>query len=115
MRPGERIVWCALAIVFISLGSGAFVLGQSAPKPHRKPVLTVEPQYPAMLKSARFEGVIRLAATVLPNGNVSKVEVKGGNPMLCQYASQAVMRWKYAPGPTQTVEDVIFNFHSDSQ
>jgi TonB family protein len=58
---------------------------------------------------------VRLDATVLPNGNVSKVEIKGGNPMLSQYASQAVMRWKYAPAPAQTVEEVTFNFNPSNR
>jgi len=72
----------------------------------------VEPEYPAVLKNGRFEGQVRLDATVLANGTVSKVEVKGGNPMLCQYAAEAVMRWKYLPGPSQTIEEVVFNFDS---
>jgi len=72
----------------------------------------VEPEYPAVLKNGRFEGQVRLEATVLANGSVSHVEVKGGNPMLSQYASQAVMKWKYAPGTAQTTEEIVFNFNS---
>jgi hypothetical protein len=34
--------------------------------------------------------------------------------MLCQYAAKAVMHWKYAPGPAQTVEEVIFNFNPNT-
>jgi len=73
----------------------------------------VEPEYPAVLKNGHFEGQVRLEATVLASGSVSRVEVKGGNPMLSQYASQAVMKWKYAPGPAQTTEQVVFNFNSN--
>jgi TonB family protein len=84
---------------------------QAAPKgPHRKTLVRVEPEYPAVLKNGHFEGQVRLDATVLPNGTVSKVEVKGGNPMLCQFASQAVMRWKYVPASSETVEEVVFDF-----
>jgi TonB family protein len=83
------------------------------PKPHRKVLVKITPEYPLFLRAARFEGQVRLEATVLPNGSVSKVEVKGGNPVLSQYASQAVMRWKYAPAPAQTVEEVIFDFNSN--
>jgi len=74
-----------------------------------------DPEYPAVLKNGHFEGQVRMDATVLPNGTVAKVEVKGGNPILAQYASQAVMRWKYAPGAAQTVEEVIFNFNSSNR
>ncbi len=70
----------------------------------------VQPEYPDVLKNGHFEGQVRLEATVLPTGAVSKVEVKGGNPMLSKYASQAVEKWKYVPGPNQTVEEVVFNF-----
>lgn len=81
---------------------------------HRKVLQRVEPEYPAVLRSGfgHFEGTVRLAATVLENGAVSKVEIKGGSPMFAKYASQAVMQWKYAPGPAQTVEEVAIQFHS---
>lgn len=91
------------------------LLAQNAAKPHRKVVMMYDPEYPSVLKNAHFEGQVRLEATVLPNGNVSKVECKGGNPMLAQYASQAVMRWKYAPGPAQTVEEAVFNFNPSNR
>lgn len=116
-----RLRWsisaCAVAFVFcIFLAVPPAVHAQSAPKAvHRKVISIVEPEYPAVLKNGRFEGQVRLDATVLANGTVTKVEVKGGNPMLCQYAAQAVMRWKYAPGPAQTVEEVVFNFDATSR
>jgi len=86
-----------------------------AAKVHRKVLLMVQPEYPDVLKNGHFEGQVRLQATVTPGGSVSKVEIKGGNPMLSQYASQAVMRWKYAPGTVQTVEDVVFNFNANDR
>lgn len=49
-------------------------------------------------------------ATVNANGSVSSVEIKGGNPMFAEYVVKALMKWKYAPAPTQTVELVNFNF-----
>ena len=92
-------------------GSAPRLSAQNTAKTHRKVVVTSEPDYPYVLRNGHFEGQVRLEATVLPNGNVSKVECKGGNPMLAQYASQAVMRWKYAPGPAQTVEEAVFVFN----
>jgi TonB family protein len=88
------------------------LLAQNASKPHRKVIVMYDPEYPAVLKNGRFEGQVRVGATVLPNGTVAKVEIKGGNPMLAQCASQAVIRWKYAPAPAQTIEEVTFNFNS---
>ena len=91
------------------------IAAQTAAKSHRKVLTMFEPEYPTILKNGHFEGQVRLEATVLPNGNVSKVDPKGGNPMLLQYASLAVMKWKYAPGPDKTVEEVVFVFNANSR
>jgi TonB family protein len=101
-----------LTLVWTTWSSCAHLAAESSGKTHRKVVVMVEPEYPAVLKNGHFEGQVRLEATVQPNGNVSHVEVKGGNPMLSQYASQAVMKWKYAPGSAQTIEEVVFNFNA---
>lgn len=117
-RIGRTLPGChsiglfALALLWVVPYFSANLAAQSTTKPHRKIVLIVQPEYPAVLKNGHFEGQVRLEATVLPNGGVSHVEVKGGNPMLSQYASQAVMKWKYAPGAAQTTEEVVFNFDS---
>ena len=87
-----------------------FVLAQTASKGGRKVVMRVDPDYPQFLKNGHFEGRVVVEATVLPNGNVSKVDIKGGNPMFSEYASKAVLKWKYAPGPAQTIEEVNFIF-----
>lgn len=76
----------------------------------RKVVTRVEPQYPDFFRSGHFEGRIVAEATVQPNGSVSNVEIKAGNPMFASFASKALMKWKFAPGPDKTVEEVVFNF-----
>jgi TonB family protein len=101
----------ALALIYLIPSFAPGLYAQNASKGHRKVVTIVEPEYPAILKEGHFQGQVRLEATVQANGNVSKVEIKGGNPMLSEYASKAVMKWKYAPGPAETVEDVVFNFN----
>jgi TonB family protein len=63
-----------------------------------------------MLRVAQIGGAVRLSATVLPNGTVTQVEVRGGNPILAEKAQKAVMKWKYAPAATQTVEEVGLSF-----
>jgi len=88
------------------------VYAQAPARTLRKIVTRVEPQYPDFFRNGHFEGRIVAEATVLPNGSVSNVEVKAGNPMFATYASKALMKWKYAPGPDKTVEEVIFNFSS---
>jgi len=112
---------CACGIVAfaaLSLSSQLFVCSfanaqTATAKVKRKVVTQVAPDYPYVLRNGHFEGQVKLAATVQPNGSVTKVEPMGGNPMLSQYAQAAVMHWKYAPGPAQTVEEVVFTFNSN--
>jgi len=114
LSVGNRLCLAALAVLLGLLAvSTPRLLAQDTAKTHRKVLVMTEPDYPYVLRNGHFEGQVRLAVTVLPNGNVSKVECKGGNPMLAQYASQAVMHWKYAPGPAQTLEEAVFTFNSN--
>jgi TonB family protein len=48
---------------------------------------------------------------VLPNGTVSNVNVLGGNPILAESAAAAIKKWKFAPAPSQTFEDITVNFN----
>ena len=100
----------ALCLLSLLPGSTPNLLAQDA-KPHRKVLVSYQPDYPYVLTNGHFEGQVRLEATVQANGSVSKVEIKGGNPMLAKYAVEAVLKWKYAPGPAQTMEECVFVFH----
>jgi TonB family protein len=86
------------------------VLAQNSDKPGRKVISTVKPGYPQTLKDLHIEGLVRLKATVLPNGSVANIQVIGGNPILVENAIKAVKNWKYAPAPSQTEEPVVLNF-----
>jgi len=88
------------------------LLGQSASKSIRKVEVRVQPKYPEFFKNGHFRSRVTALATVLPSGNVASVEITSGNPMFGEYASKALMRWKYVPAATQTVEEVTFNFDS---
>lgn len=108
-----RSPWLLSALLFPSLLVLAFVpvsFAQKAPTTGRKVEKFVKPEYPAMLKAMHIEGIVRLTAVVLPNGNVAAVEVKGGNPILVENAVKAVKAWKYAPGPAQTDEEIALDF-----
>jgi TonB family protein len=76
----------------------------------RKIVVTVKPEYPAILRLQQIGGLVRLVATVLPDGSVRKVEIRGGNPILADSASAAVRKWKYAPAASETSEEVSLSF-----
>ncbi len=101
-----------LALLLLAPIQLSSLFAQEPAKISRKIVQRVEPKYPDFLRYGHFQARVVADATVLPNGNVSNVEIKSGNPMFAQYASEAIMKWKYAPGPAQTVEEVTFNFNS---
>jgi TonB family protein len=99
-----------LALLLFAPIAAPSLPAQTAPKPRRNVVKMVDPEYPAVLRNGHFEGQVIIEVTVLPNGDVLKADIKGGNPMLSEYAAQAVMKWKYAPGPDKTIEQVTFHF-----
>jgi len=111
IASAKRFV-AALAILLIATLS-TFVASspaQSASKSGRKVLVTVKPEYPDTLRMAQIGGLVRLSATVQPDGKVSQVEIRGGNPILAEKAQAAVMRWKYAPAANQTIEEVSVSF-----
>lgn len=65
-----------LALCLIA-GFAPAVLAQKSPKVARKVVSEVKPAYPATLKNLHIEGLVRLTVTVLPNGNVANINVRG--------------------------------------
>jgi len=89
-------------------------IAQAAPKTPRKVMVRVQPDYPEIFKNGHFQGKVVAEVTVLPNGNVSHVDIKSGNPMFAELASKALMKWKYAPEPDKTVEEVAINFNSSN-
>lgn len=105
------LAFVLVLITFHSASAGA----QGTPKAGRKVVARVEPEYPEFFRKGHFQGRVVAEASVLPNGDVSNVEIKGGNPMFANFAAKALKKWKYAPGPAQTVEEVVFNFSSDAR
>jgi hypothetical protein len=111
-RIGKLFVIAVLMLLALSVQSQQ-LLAQAPAKTARKVVVRVEPDYPDFFRNGHFEARVIAEATVLPNGNVSSVEIKGGNPMFAEFATRALMKWKYAPGPVQTVEQVIFNFRTN--
>lgn len=57
----------------------------------------VLPQYPALAKSMRVSGVVRLAVVVGRDGHIAGVRVLEGHPMLRASAVDAVKQWVYSP------------------
>lgn len=85
---------------------------QSEKHASRKVIHTQTPDYPAVLKAKGIGGVVRLNARVLADGTVAHVGILGGNPILAESATQAVLQWKYAPAASATNEVVVLDFGS---
>lgn len=76
----------------------------------------VVPAYPAIAKEAHVSGVVRLSATIAPNGTVEDLHVVSGNPLLVDAAMTAVKQWTYKPTylngkPVQVLTDVDVKFN----
>jgi len=68
------------------------------------------PVYPEMAKRLRIEGLVKLEATVNPEGKVTAVKVVSGNGMLGLAATQAVNSWKFVPADAESIVDLDINF-----
>lgn len=83
---------------------------QKAEKPPRKLLVKTNPDYPWDLRRSHIGGLVRLNLVITPGGAVDRVTVLGGNPILAETASKAVKRWKYAPGDSETSQQVEVEF-----
>jgi TonB family protein len=110
MFTGRGVSATVAPLLGMALAFTPCVLAQKTEKPTRKVVSTVKPSYPQTLKNLHIEGLVRLTATVLPNGSVGDIQVIGGNPILVENAVKAVKSWKYAAAPSQTEEPIVLNF-----
>jgi len=85
-------------------------LTAAAQEESRKVLTQVNPVYPENLKRFNVNGVVKLEVTVSASGSVKDVKPLGGNPVLVDLAVDAVRKWKYAPGPAETTNEVKLTF-----
>lgn len=79
-------------------------------KAERSLLTRVEAQYPEALWQRDIHGSVRLRLTIAPKGNVEKVELLGGNPILAEAAEKAARQWIYSAWPSQTTTEVTIAF-----
>jgi TonB family protein len=103
-------------ILFLSLlalaASAASAQESDTSLPARKIVHQVAPVYPDLAKRIGISGIVRLRATIAPNGSVKLIEPVGGNPVLIKAAQEAVENWKYAPAPHETLQLIELRFNA---
>ncbi len=62
-----------------------------------KLVRKVIPEYPAIARSSRISGVVRLIGTIGKDGTIRDLQLVSGHPMLAHAAMEAVRQWIYKP------------------
>jgi protein TonB len=60
-------------------------------------ITQTRPNYPSLARQARIQGIVVLHAIIDKDGNVAKLEVVSGHPLLVQSALEAVKQWRYKP------------------
>ncbi len=98
-----------LLVAMLAAALFTSVLGRADAE--RKVISKVQPAYPQLARQLNLSGTVKVAVVIAANGVVKAVKPLGGHPLLIQSASDAVRKWRYAPGPEQTVI-VEFQFHA---
>lgn len=106
---GRRFITVFVALLALT-ASAAAAQDSDTSQHARKVVRMVNPVYPDLARRLQMSGVVKLRATVAPNGSVKATEVVGGHPILIKAAQDAVTNWKFAPAPDETQELIELNF-----
>lgn len=118
---GERIAT-------ILSGSGGYPPPVHDSEPVAKPPVSVmmegnlihrvEPPYPPIARQIRLQGTVVLRAMIGSDGNIERIQVISGHPILVQAARNAVSQWRYRPYflngmaiPVETEVTVKFNLN----
>lgn len=102
-------------VLALSLGVSPIpVWAQSKTKSGRRVVVNIKPEYPLTMRNAHIGGIVRMNVTVSPAGNVTKIELIGGNAIFSESAIKAVMKWKFSPAAAETTDEIQIRFNPDS-
>ena len=99
-----------LVLLLLLTGASAPAQDSETSQLERRVVLKVNPVYPDLARRMHISGVVKLRATIAPNGSVKLVVPVGGNPVLIKAAQDAVTNWKFVPAPDETREVVELRF-----
>jgi len=105
-----RLAAAIIVLLPILMFAPSHASAQESSAANRKIVTKVMPEYPALARSMKIEGIVRADVLVAPNGKVTSVEVKGGHPLLAQAAQDALRQWKWEATSHETHESVELRF-----
>jgi TonB family protein len=103
----------SMALLAGALWAGAPTLkaqNVSADAGSRKVRSRVVPAYPDVARQAHITGKVRLEANVAADGSVHNVKVLGGSPVLVSAATDALLKWRFEAGGSESTETVEFTF-----
>lgn len=88
-------------------------VGQGVREPKR--IAGAMPEYPALARSARVQGVVLLEAVINERGQVGRIRVLKSIPLLDGAAIGAVQEWRYTPTllngvPVSVILTITINF-----
>lgn len=99
----------ARLLLAVLLGA-AMCHASTAAEPARKVVIQVKPAYPELARQMNVTGTVKIEVVIAADGSVKSLKPIGGHPLLIQSASEALRKWRFAPGP-ETTTIVEFQFH----
>ena len=75
----------------------------------------VQPIYPSLAKQTRVQGIVEFTAVISKEGNIERLQLLRGHPMLVKAAQEAILQWKYRPTmlngePVEVITDIIVDF-----
>ena len=76
----------------------------------RKVQKRVQPVYPELAKRMHIGGTVQIMATVAADGTVTDAKATTGNKMLTSAAEEAVKKWKFVAGDSQSTVNIAINF-----
>ena len=76
----------------------------------RKVRSKVVPAYPEIARTAHITGKVKIEATISADGRVLSTKVVGGSPVLVNVAVEALEKWRFEAGPSDTSEVIEFQF-----
>jgi TonB family protein len=76
----------------------------------RKVKIKVAPVYPEIARRMGLSGSVKLEVVIAPNGTVKETKVIGGHPILVNAALDAVKKWKFETGTSDSTGTLEFKF-----
>ncbi len=106
----RRVLFMTVALIALTTSIASAQNAAAQLNSERKVSSRVSPNYPELAKKMHIHGIVRVEAVVKANGTVKATRVLGGNPVLVDAALEAVGKWKFEPGQSETTQIVQLTF-----